>query len=386
MNLKKKIACKVPFGTLTIGEECVSEMTRILNEGRLTCGELVEKFEKQFAKTMGRKFAVAVSSGTDANTLALASLHYAGSAVRGKSQVIIPALTFVATANSVVNAGLVPRFVDVKKNTLNLDDEIVERYINRYTVAIMPVHLMGKPANMQAICTLAKRKGLFVIEDAAEAHGAEYRSKMVGSFSHMTCYSLYAAHIVSSVEGGMITTDDENLAEILRSLRNHGLQHYGSNWEFRRIGFNAKMNEMEAVIGLSNIKRFKDILNKRRRNLFYLSESFAEFDKYFHYTKEESYERIGPHAFAIILKERLPFTKEQLVDWYNSNGIDNRNLFYCIPTQCPAYSDSFKTVSQFPNAEYCSKFGTHIGVHQDLTHQQLNYVVDKTREFLQKHT
>lgn len=376
-TLSVKAKYKVPFGTVSVTDEARRLINEALDSGWLTRGKYVQEFEEKFAALFGVTEAVAVSSGTDADALACAVLYDFG-AKRG-DEVIVPALTFVATANAVLQAGLIPVFVDIQRETLNINPEKIEEAITPRTRAIMPVHLMGKPAEMDAILEIAKKHNLYVIEDAAEAHGAEYKGKKIGSIGNMAAFSLYAAHIVTTIEGGMVITDNEKMAEALRSLRNHGIVN---KFEFRRIGFSAKMNEIEAAVGLGNITIFEGILQKRRRNWLYLSDKFRKFEKYFITLKEEPHEKIGPHAFSIVVKEDAGFTKDELVAHLDAAGIDSRNLFYSIPTQCQGYVFLGKKLGDFPEAEYCSGNGTHIGIHQDIELKDLDYVAEVTESFL----
>lgn len=375
--MQEKMNYKVPFGTVSITSDARQLINQAIDSKWVTRGKYVAEFEKRFARLFGVREAVAVSSGTDADALACAVLYDYG-AKRG-DEIIVPALTFVATGNAVFQAGFKPVFVDVHRETLNIDPDKIEKVITPKTRAIMPVHLMGKPAEMDKINAIAKKHGLFVIEDAAEAHGAEYKGRMIGSIGQMAAFSLYAAHIVTTIEGGIVITDDPKIADILRSLRNHGIV---GKFEFRRIGFSAKMNEIEAAVGLGNIEIFSDILGRRRRNLLYLIEKFRPFSKAFIVLREESHEKIGPHAFSIIVKEGMPFTKDEFVADLDKNGIDSRNLFYSIPTQCPSYAFLGHKLGDFPEAEYCSDHGTHIGIHQDLDIPQLDHVAAVTENFL----
>ncbi|HRZ40051.1 MAG TPA: DegT/DnrJ/EryC1/StrS family aminotransferase, partial [Candidatus Omnitrophota bacterium] len=204
-----------------------------------------------------------------------------------------------------------------------------------------------------------------------------------GTIGDMAAFSLYAAHIITSIEGGMVITNDPQKAEALRSLRNHGMVN---KFDFQRIGFSAKMNEIEAAVGLGNIHIFRDIFEKRRRNLLYLIGRFKEFEDYFIYLKEDAGETIGPHAFSIILKPGVKFSKEDFVDHLDKSGIDSRNLFYSMPTQCPSYQFLGHKPGDFPEAEYCSDHGTHIGIHQGIENDQLEYVIDTVRTFLEKYS
>ncbi len=376
-TLSAKAKYKVPFGTVSVTEEARRLIDAALEAKWVTRGKYVQEFEEKFAKLFGVKEGVTVSSGTDADAICCSVLYDFG-AKRG-DEVIIPALTFVATANAVLQAGLTPVFVDVNRNTLNIDPDKIEKAITKKTRAIMPVHLMGKPAEMNKILAIAKKYKLYVIEDAAEAHGAEYHGKKIGAIGDMAAFSLYAAHIITTIEGGIMITNNHQMAEAMRSLRNHGIV---GKFQFQRIGFSAKMNEIEAAVGLGNIKIFDTILGRRRRNLLYLIDKFKKFDKFFITIKEDKHEKIGPHAFSIILRENCKFTKDEFVDYLDKAGIDSRNLFYSIPTQCDSYAFMGHKLGEFPESEYCSDYGFHIGIHQDIELADLDYTVEAVDDFL----
>ncbi|MHC4743243.1 MAG: DegT/DnrJ/EryC1/StrS family aminotransferase, partial [Planctomycetota bacterium] len=174
---------KIPFGTISITDESKALVNKVLDSGRVSNGKYVREFEKKFAALTGTKEAVALSSGTDADALAMAVLYDFG-AERG-DEIIVPALSFVATGNSVLQAGFTPVFVDVDRETLNINPVLIEEKITAKTRAIMPVHLMGKPADMEAIAAIAGKHRLFVIEDAAEAHGGVYKGRNVGTIGDM---------------------------------------------------------------------------------------------------------------------------------------------------------------------------------------------------------
>ena len=201
---------KIPFGTISVTEKSKRLINEILESNRLSSGKYVREFEKKFAELVGTKEAVAVGTGTDADALALAVL-YDFDAKRG-DEIIVPALSFVATGNAVLQTGFIPVFVDVDRKTLNIDPEKIEEKITAKTKGIMPVHLMGKPADMDAINVIAKRHDLYVIEDAAEAHGATYKGRNVGTLGDLAAYSLYIAHIITTVEGGVVTTNNADFA------------------------------------------------------------------------------------------------------------------------------------------------------------------------------
>jgi dTDP-4-amino-4,6-dideoxygalactose transaminase len=396
---------KIPFGTISVPEKSKKLIVEILESNRLSSGKYVRELEKRFAELVGVKEAVAVSTGTDADALSLAVLYDFG-AQRG-DEIVIPALSFVATGNAVLQAGFIPVFADIDIKTLNIDPSKIEKAITKKTRAIMPVHLMGKPADMDAVNTIASKYDLKVIEDAAEAHGAVYKGSNAGAIGDMGAFSLYVAHIITTVEGGIITTNNSDFAEVLRSLRSHGrackcescvlntasaycAKRFGNNntdirFVFERIGFSSKMNELEAAVGIGNLDLYNEILDKRRKNLYYLIDRFKDFSPYLFTINKEAHEEIGPHALPIIIRQPVKFTRNQLADFLEKKGIDTRNLFSSMPTQCPGFDFLGYKHGDFPNAEYIGDNGIHIGVHQDLGKSECDYIIAAISEFLTKH-
>jgi dTDP-4-amino-4,6-dideoxygalactose transaminase len=271
----------------------------------------------------------------------------------------------------------------------------------------MPVHLMGKPAEMDEINGIARKHNLFVVEDAAEAHGALYKGKPVGTLSDMGAFSLYVAHIITTAEGGIVVTDREDFAEILRSLRSHGRackckqctlnvtsaycqkrfqKESGEDirFVFERIGYSCKMNELEAAIGLGNMEDYDAILETRRQNLLHVLNRFDRFHPYLATIREAPHEKIGPHAIPIVVQEEASFTREDLSNHLEKEGIETRTLFASMPTQCPGFAYLGYRLGQFPNAEYLGKKGIHVGVHQDLGLEHMDYLLETIGRFLEE--
>ncbi len=397
---------EVTFGTIRIPELSKRLIMEALETTRISSGKYVRRFERRFAEMVGVQSAVAVSSGTDADILALAVLHDMGA--DPGDEVIVPSLSFVATGNAVVHAGFKPVFVDIEPHTLNIDPDQIEAAITGRTRAIMPVHLMGKPAEMDTINAIAARHGLLVVEDAAEAHGATYRGRPAGSLADLGAFSLYVAHIITTGEGGIVTANNEEHAEILRSLRSHGrncvcrsckLNTASSYCEkrfsgpggedvrftFPRIGYSSKMNELEAAIGLGNMEDYDEILRRRRQNLLYVLERFHRLNPYLTTISEERHEQIGPHAIPIVIQPEASFTRAQLTDYLERRGVETRTLFASMPTQCPGFAHLGYREGQFPAAEYMGRHGLHVGVHHDLDIDDMRYVLQTLHDFLQRH-
>lgn len=401
--MKEKI--KITFGAISVTEKAKKLINQALASGRISSGKYVREFENNFAQLIGTKEAVAVSSGTDAVALALAVLYDFG-AKRG-DEVIVPALSFAATGNAILQAGFTPVFVDIDRKTLNINPLKIEEAITKRTRAIVAVHLMGKPADMDRIKVIAKIYKLFVIEDAAEAHGSTYKGKNIGILGDMAAFSLYIAHMITTGEGGIIVTNKPEFAEILRSLRSHGRAckcdscvlnissgycnkrfKYGNNRDirfiFERIGFSCKMNELEAAIGLGNLGIYPEILRKRRENLLYMMEHFSEFEPYLYSIEEGPDEQIGPHAFPIILGEKVKFSRDKLVFFLEQRGIDSRSLFLSMPTQCGGFKYLGYKAGDFPEAEYIGDNGLHIGIHQEIGQEEADYIIDTIRDFIKE--
>jgi dTDP-4-amino-4,6-dideoxygalactose transaminase len=397
------MAFKVPFGTITITDTAKRLINESLNTKRISSGKLVRQFEDRFAELVGVREAVALSSGTDADILALAVLHDFG-AERG-DEVIVPALSFVSTGGAVIHAGFKPVFVDVDRATLNIDPERIEGAITAKTRAIMPVHLMGKPAEMNTINSIAKKHNLIVVEDAAEAHGALYHGKPAGSLADMGAFSTYIAHIITTGEGGVVTTNNEDYAEVIRSLRSHGRAcackqcalnitsgycekrfrgHGGEDirFTFERIGYSCKMNEMEAAIGIGAMEIYSEILKKRHDNLMYVLDRFDRFAPFLTTITEETWEQIGPHAIPIIIQEEAPFTRAELTHHLEHNGIETRTLFNSMPTQCRGFSYLGYELGDFPHAEYIGNNAIHIGCHQDVGISDMEFVLQAIADFI----
>ena len=392
---------KIPFGVISITDKSRIHISKVIASGKVSSGKYVREFEKKFAKLLDVKEAVAVASGTDADIIALAALYDLG-AQRG-DEIILPALSFVATGNAVLHAGFKPIFVDIEKETLNINPALIEKSITAKTRAVMPVHLMGKPAAMYEIMKIAKKYKLFVISDAAEAHGSVYRGRLVGTWGDMSAYSLYLAHAITTVEGGIIATNDKRLAGILRSLRCHGrackcnvciintsskycAKRFKNGKDMRfiseRIGYSSKMNELEAAIGLGSLAIYHDIMKKRYHNWASMVKRLEEFDEFLFTIQEARDEKIGPHAFPVIVREKAPFTRDALTSHLNKNQIDTRDLFCSMPTQCIGFAYLGYKLGEFPNAEYIGSHGFHIGVHQNIKNKHIDYIFSVIKSFI----
>lgn len=258
----------IPLASPYLSEEEAQAVYDVVLSTWLHQGEKVEAFENAFAEYIGTKYAVALFNGT----VALHAMLLA-SGIGPGDEVIVPSLTFVSTATSVLHAGATPVFAEVDPKTYTLDPGDISQRITERTRAIMPVHYGGQSADMEPILDIARRHHLVVLEDAAEAHGAEYRGRKVGTFGKAAMFSFTPTKSITTGEGGMVTTNDDQFAEKLRLLRNHGQD---GSYHHVMVGYNYRMTEMQAALGLHQLERLEGILARKRENVAHLSARLEE--------------------------------------------------------------------------------------------------------------
>ncbi|MGR0117935.1 DegT/DnrJ/EryC1/StrS family aminotransferase [Bacillus halotolerans] len=260
----------LPYSLPLIGKEEIQEVTETLESGWLSKGPKVQQFEKEFAAFVGAKHAVALNSCTAALFLALKA-----KGVGPGDEVITSPLTFSSTANTIIHTGATPVFADIDEKTLNIDPEKLETAVTPRTKAVVPVHFGGQSCDMDAILAIAQTHGLFVLEDAAHAVYTTYKQRMIGSIGDATAFSFYATKNLATGEGGMLTTDDEELADKIRVLSLHGMSkgawnRYSSNgswyYEVESPGYKMNMFDLQAALGLHQLKRLDD-MQKRREEI-----------------------------------------------------------------------------------------------------------------------
>jgi dTDP-4-amino-4,6-dideoxygalactose transaminase len=363
---------------MRIGEVARGLIDDALNRNWITEGLNVKKFEDEFCEKFGYKYSVAMSSGTMADIAACLSLYEYG-AVSG-DEVIIPALSFGSLANSVLAAGLKPVFVDCKIDTLNMDEDKIERAITPRTKAIMVVHTLGKPCDMKKIQPIAWRFNLKLIEDCAEAHGAQFDGVTVGHFGNMGTFSFYVAHPIVAGEGGMVVTNDDKMAHILRSVKNHGRPFGSIHFDFQRLGLNMRMNDLTAAVGVESLRNFDDIFEKRRQNWLYLTKLVSPLTKYCYFVHEGPNELMCSFAFTLVLKE-YRYDLQALYKYLEDNGIQCKRIFGCLPTQHQAFKFLGYKPGQFTNAEYVGINGLHFGIHQYLNDSDMEFIAENLFEY-----
>ena len=362
----------IALGTVNLTDRTLELVTAAVKDGRIGQGPLISQFEEELASWFGVRQAILVANGTIADAVALAAATD-GSDRQG--EVILPALTFVAQANAVYYNHLTPRFVDVTDD-YQIDLEQVEAAISPHTVAIMPTHLLGRPANMDGILELADKHGLPVVEDACEALGSRYQNRLVGTLGNMGCFSFFVSHVITTGEGGVIITDDLELAETARSLRNHGRasEKPEEKFLFPRIGFSGKMNQLEAAVGLGVMPVLGEIIAKRRDNLLFLNKLLGgRFS-------EGPNECIVPHGYPVEFPDLR--ARDHAINYLYEKGIECRRLFSSIPTQVPAYAFLGHRLGEFPVAERIGDRGLYVPCHQNLGEADLRRIAQALGELL----
>lgn len=336
--------------------ECV-QSTWISSSGRF-----ITDFEKAFAEFCGVRHAVAVNNGTTALHLALVAMG-----VGPGDEVIVPDLTYIASANAVRYCGATPVFADNERRTFNLDPVAFEARITPRTKAVMPVHLYGHPVDMEPIVELARASGIHVIEDAAEAVGATYRGRRVGGLGDCATFSFFGNKIITTGEGGMVTTDDDGLAERLRLFRNQGMDPNRRYW-FPVIGFNYRMTNIAAAIGLAQLERIDEHLEARRRVARGYASRLAHLQDALILPAAENWAGHVYWMYTVMLKGDAD--RDAVMAAMAKEGIETRPVFHPMHTLPPYLEPD----GCYPNADWCSGRGINLPTFAGLTDADLDRV------------
>lgn len=332
-------------------------------------GHFITDFEAAFADLVGTRHAVATNNGTTALHLALAAIG-----VGPGDEVVVPALTYIATANAVRYCGATPVLADVEADTMNLDPADFERRITERTKAVIPVHLYGHPADMTAINEIAARHGLTVVEDAAEAHGARVGDRAVGSLGDVGVFSFFGNKIITTGEGGAVTTDDDALAARLRLLRGQGMDPQRRYW-FPEVGFNYRMTNVAAAIGLAQIERFTELLARRREIAALYTDQLSGVGSLGLPVERAGTSRVD-WLYTVTVRGFSTEQRNTLVDLLREDGVETRPVFYPLHLMPP-----YETVPapSFPTAERLGEEGISLPTHVLLTDDDVRTVCDALR-------
>ncbi|OGY27280.1 MAG: aminotransferase DegT [Candidatus Woykebacteria bacterium RBG_19FT_COMBO_43_10] len=359
----------IPIAKPTIGKEEEKAVIKIIRSGKLVQGEKVEEFEKKIASYCGTKFAIATDNGTSALIVALTSVG-----VGLGDEVITTPLSFIATTNAIVFTGAKPVFVDIDPDTFNIDPGKIERAITSKTRAILPVHLYGLMADMESINKIAKKHNLLLVEDSAQAHGAEIRGKRAGSWGLAGCFSFYPSKNMTTSEGGMITTNSKQVAEACKLIRNQGM---GNQYQYKRIGYNFRMTNIEAAIGVEQLKKLERMNKARAKNAIYLNKKFENTKGVGTPQVPKNY-RHAYHQYTLKIDDNYSLSRDQLLTKLRKNGVDARVYYPKLLSDEPFFK-------QYDRRELNIAKSIHrqilsLPIHPSLTRQDLDKIVEVVNE------
>jgi len=356
----------IPLSFPTLGEKEASYVMDCLQSTWISsAGKYLDRFESAFAAVAGTKHAISCSNGTAALHLALLALG-----VKPDDEVIVPTLTFVACANAVIYCGAKPVLLDVDPGTWCLDASLIESQITSKTRGIIAVHLRGHPADMDVIRAIARRHGLFVVEDAAQAHGAKYRGRPSGSNGDVGTFSFFGNKMITTGEGGMITTNDDAVAESVRLLKNQGMTKEKRYWH-PVVGYNYRMTNMQAAIGLAQLERLPEILARHRQVAAWYREELEGVPGLSWQQKRDWAE----HAwwqFVAVIDEGFGEDRDAIVEQLQKSGIDARRLYY--PTHDLPPFRKYVVNRQFPVADRLAARGICLPTWAGLKREDVQYI------------
>jgi len=360
----------IPISKPSITQKEIDYVVDAVQSGWVSSlGKYIDVFEKNFADYCGTKYAVTTSNGTSALHLTLASFG-----IGPGDEVIIPDLTFIATANAVNYVGADVITVDVNEDTLCINIEEVKKAITKNTKAIIPVHLYGHPASMLELIDIAKQHNLVIIEDAAEAHGAEINDIKVGGFGNAATFSFYGNKILTTGEGGMVTTNDVKIYNRLKYLRDHAM-HSDKRYWHEEVGFNYRMTNLQAAMGVAQLERIDEILSKKKQVFDWYEKNLKGLLNIKLNTQKEGYKNV----YWMVCIEIQNFDQEKrdsLIASLKNLGIDTRPYFIPV-SDMPMYTSNNTKIAHF-----VSKSGLNLPSFFDITEDEVIYICKNLKKIL----
>ncbi len=366
---------RIPVSRPSIGEEEKKLVAEALDSGEISgnFGKFIGEFERNFAGYSGSSFGVAASNGTTALHLALAVLK-----IGPGDEVLVSTFTNMATFFAVLYTGAKPVPIDIEPDTWNLDPALLESKINSKTKAIMAVHIYGHPVDMDPVLAVARKHNLFVIEDAAEAHGAEYKGKKAGSLGDIGCFSFYANKIITTGEGGMITTNNKEYADRARSLRSLA---FGDSNKFmhKEIGFNYRLTNLQAALGCAQFKKIDGIIGKKREVARFYAENLKDLAEV-QLPVEKDYAKNVYWMFHVVLRGKLEGRRKEVMDILRQKEIETREAFVPANQQEIFIKQGWTKESDCPTANRVGENGFYLPSGPVISEEEMNRVVSSLKE------
>ena len=353
-----------------LGEEEAKAVYDVVKSGWLYEGKKTKEFEETFASYCGARNAVAFFNGTVALHAVLKALE-----IGPGDEVIVPSQTFISTATSVLHAGASAVFCDIDARTFNMDPEDLEKRITSKTKAIIPVHYAGQSADMDGINRIAAKHDLFVVEDAAEAHGAVYKNKKVGGFGDAAMFSFTPTKNITTGEGGLITTDDDALAKKLRLIKNHGQE---GQYNHVCLGFNYRITEMQSAIGVEQLKKLDGIIAAKRKNAAAFGDLLSGIKGIVTPFVSKDCSPVFMMYTIKVIAQECGHSRDELMKRLDENGIQTKIYFPPVHKQ-PVFKDLAKT--KLPVTDSVSSQLLSLPFHSKITGSDMLYISEKIREF-----
>ena len=397
----KKTNKKIKLHEPTFGVEEIFNFTKQLITTNVTMGKQVESFEKNICDKFGFRYAVSSNSGSSANLLMISALmsNLYSKRLKKNDEIIVPALAWSTSIFPLTQYGLKPVFVDCDLKTMNIDINKVKKAISKKTKGILVIPIYGNPCEMNEITKICKKKGLILLEDTCESMGAKYNNKFLGGFGLASSFSFYFSHHITCLEGGITVTNDYELAEIMKIIRSHGwirnvkekekwIKNYPKidpNFLFVNEGYNLRLTEPQARMGMTQIKKLDGFIKKRRKNADYLMSLMKEFNDFFIYQYETKRSFHTWFGFTIIIKDLKIVDRGKLCNFLNKNGIETRVIVSGnFASQPVVKTFKHRTVGNLENASKIMNNGFSIGIHQNLGNNEIKYIYNIFKKFLKR--
>jgi len=394
---------RLPLVKPSFGADEINEAIDSLFSTWVTMGKKVKTFEERFASYLGVKNATMLNSGSSANLVALSVITNPlfKRQVPAGSEVLTPAVTWSTTVFPIINVGLKPILVDVSLEDYNIDMDALEAAITPKTKVLMPVHLLGAPADMNRMMEIAEEKNLLVMEDTCESHGSEIGGRKAGSFGDLATFSFFMSHHITTVEGGMLVTNNEEIFEMAKAMRAFGWirdlknkesyakqsPHVDPNFLFVNTGYNFRPTEMQGAFGMHQVGKLEKFIEARRKNHFFWNKALEEFSDYLILPQERKGTRHVAFAYALTVKPNAPFTKKALVEHLNKNLIETRQIEAGNMAEQPAMKIlPHAAHGDLPNSKLIMKNGFFFGNHQALGKEEREYIANVISDFVRKNT